>query len=300
MRLSKYIILFTLPLCLTSCIEQLEWKHGESASGRLVVEGSITTERKAHQVLLSRTQPAIVEELPEPVSNAVVTIDDGNVTFELNEISPGRYVTADTVMGKVGNIYHLIIQLDNEQFEAYAELQKSEPVEPITISKWDINLPQATEYDYFQFLFRDNFGSPMPYKYEVITEIDPDIKNHYPSTWTAPQWIQFILDRYQSTNDPVVSDSIYYLHPGLEPPAIFAYGESNEARLAYGSKVTEKFYSMTPEHYAYVRAVLSETEWRGLGPFGYQPANVPTNISNDALGYFSASDVYIVQQVITK
>ena len=300
MKAPKKILILAVLLPVTSCIEQLEWKHGESSSGRLVVEASITSERKSHEVLLSRTQAVIVDELPEPISNAVVTIDDGNVTFELNEASPGRYVTADTVIGEVGKTYHLTILLDGEQFEAYAELERAASVEPITISKWDINFPGATDYDYFQFLFRDNFGSPVPYKYEVITEIDPDIASRYPSDWTPPQWIRFLLDHYQSTNDPVVSDSIYYLHPGLEPPAIFAYGESNEARLAYGSKVIEKFYSMTPEHYAYVRAVLSETEWRGLGPFGYQPANVPTNISNNGLGYFFASDVYVVEQVITK
>jgi hypothetical protein len=43
---------------------------------------------------------------------------------------------------------------------------------------------------------------------------------------------------------------------------------------------------------------MSESDWQGLGPFGYLPADVPTNLSNGALGWFAASDVVKVEQII--
>lgn len=281
-----------------SCIEKLEWEEAESPSERLVVEGSITSEQKSHLIKLSRTQPVIVDKPPAPVTGAMVSISDGTQLFMLTEIEPGIYSTEATVQGIVGYTYQLRIEAEGEYYEAYATMIKAEPINAVSISPWDIKINFGEGVEYFQFLYRDNFGSKVPYKYEVTTEINPDVRDYYPSDWVVPRWIQTQLDKIEKENDPVTSDSIYYLHPGLEPPAIFAYGESNEPRLAYGSKVTEKFYSMTNEHYTFVRAMLSETEWKGLGPFGYVAANVSGNISNNALGYFYASDVFIIEQVV--
>ncbi|MEQ8425975.1 MAG: DUF4249 family protein, partial [Cyclobacteriaceae bacterium] len=222
---SVTILLLVLLLVVSSCIEQLEWRESENPSGQLVVEGSITSEQKSHIIKLTRTQGVVVAGSPSPVAGATVTIDDGSVTFPLTETKPGVYETANNVKGMVGNTYHLLVALNGEQYEAYAIMKKAEPIEPINISKWDINPSSSliTGEDYFQFIYRDNFGSPAPYKYEVITEIDPDLKDYYPSGWQPPRWLQFHLNKYALLNDPVSSDSTYYLHPGLEPPAIFAY-----------------------------------------------------------------------------
>ena len=298
--MNKRFFLAFITIVNYSCIEKLEWEEAENPSGRLVVEGSITSEQKAHQVKLIRTQPVIVSEKPVPVTGALVSISDGAQLFILTERESGIYSTKEDVQGQVGKTYQLIIDIEGEHYEAFAPMIKAEPTTPVSISKWDIPLNFGDGVDYFQFLYRDNFGSAVPYKYTVTSEINPNVKDYYPENWVVPQWIQTQLDKVASENDPVTSDSSYYLHPGLEPPAIFAYGESNEPRLAYGSKVIEKFYSMTDEHYNFVRAMLSETEWKGLGPFGYVAANVPSNISNNALGFFYASDVYIIEQVITK
>ena len=65
-----------------------------------------------------------------------------------------------------------------------------------------------------------------------------------------------------------------------------------------GSKITEKKYSLTNEYAAYLRALLAETEWQG-SLFENARDNLPTNISNNGLGYFSIcsviSDSLIVQ-----
>lgn len=98
----------------------------------------------------------------------------------------------------------------------------------------------------------------------------------------------------------MVVDSTYYINPGLEPPAVLAYGQTNFTQLLYGSKVLEKFYSLSDKHYQFVRAMLSETDWKSLGPFGYVEANVPTNLTNGAYGFFYASDVQVIEQEIMK
>ncbi len=275
----------------TSCIEVIDWEGQEQSSGRLVVEGLITSENTAHQVQLSRTQPVIVDTLPEMVSGAIVEIREGTNLIELTETSPGIYHT-DTLRGKVGATYLLTIRVDGTTYEASAQMAPAQPMDPIEVMPWDGQFQQPEGAEYFQFIFRDNFGTEVPNGYHITSRIPEDVADYYPPDWEMPQWIQ---DRLESGR-LVTSDSSYYLHPGLEPPAIFAYGETNVSGITYGTTIVEKYYSMTEEHYAFVRALMSETEWQGLGPFSYISANLPTNISNSALGFFAASDVYVIEQ----
>lgn len=293
LNLYIYRCLFLILICSTSCLEPLEWEEAENPSERLVVEGLITSERTVHIVKLSRTQPVIVESLPEMVSGARIIIREGEKEFYLKETAPGIYQT-DTLQGEVGKTYHLTIQWNNETYEAFAEMIKASPVEPIKVFPWDNQIQLPPNAEYFQFLYRDNFGASAPYRYKVFSELPENVADYYPPDWEMPDWIKRRLDN----QDLKTADSTFYLHPGLEPPAIFAYGETNVSGVTYGSRIVELFYSMTDEHYNYVRAVLSETEWKGLGPFSYISADVPTNLTNEALGFFAASDVLRVEQVV--
>ena len=292
---NKYICISQLLVLtfLTSCLETLEWEEAENPSERLVVEGLITSERTAHTVKLSRTQTVIVDTLPEMVSGAFVTIREGEKEYNLKETAPGIYQT-DTLQGEVGKTYHLTIQLNDQTYEASAQMIKATALEPVEIFPWDDQFPLPPGVEYFQFLYRDNFGTPSPYRYRVFSEIPENVADYYASDWEMPGWIKRRLEE----QDLRTADSTFYLHPGLEPPAIFAYGETNVSGVTYGSRVVELFYSMTDEHYNYVRAVLSETEWKGLGPFSYISADVPTNLTNGALGFFAASDVLRIEQVV--
>ncbi len=292
-RTNVYKYLFLIFLGFAACLQPLDWEEAENPSGRLVVEGLITSERTVHTVKLTRTQAVIVDTLPEMVSEAQVIIGDGEQEFHLQETAPGIYQT-DTLQGEVGKTYHLTVRWNDQTFEAFAEMVKAQPAEPVAVFKWDDRLQLPEGVTYFQFLYRDNFGAPAPYRYRVFSEIPENVADYYPPDWTVPNWIKRRMD----SGDLITADSTFYLHPGLEPPAIFAYGETNVSGVTYGSRIVELFYSMTDEHYNYVRAVLSETEWKGLGPFSYISADVPTNLTNGALGFFAASDVLRVEQVV--
>lgn len=274
------------------CIEPLEWEDDDVITGRLVIEGRITSETGPHYIYLSRTREVITEGAPAGVSGAEVIIDDGTHAHHLKEVRQGQYATDSTFIGQVGSTYTLQITLDGKTYESIAHMPKVEPLPPIEMIPWEGMTDAADQR--FQFTYRSNFGQPRPYHYSIALHVPEDPSKYYPEGWERPHWIDSVL----ASDDKLLRDSAYYLHPGLEPPALFAYGESTYAGYTYGTVVTEKFYSMTDEHYDFVRAVLSETDWQGLGPFGYVPANVPTNISNGALGWFSASDVAILEQTV--
>ncbi|MCB0668807.1 MAG: DUF4249 family protein [Saprospiraceae bacterium] len=284
------LIIIILLLVYASCIEPLEWMEEIVPASTLVVEGRITSEAGPHSIYLRRTQ-AVISEGPGPgVDNAIVMITDGTNTFRLHGEGSGKYSTDSLVRGEVGKTYELQILVENEMYTASATLHPAEPLEAMEIRPWAGDPDNQEGVQYFEFTYRSNFGAPRPYRYSLDIEIPENVRDYYPDDWQVPQWVERVL----GTPDHVLRDTAYYLHPGLEPPALLAYGESIYAGFTYGSLITEKFYSISPEHYEFIRALAAETDWRGLGPFGYIPANIPTNLSNGALGWFSASDVAIV------
>lgn len=289
----KYILLISL--LAYSCIEIVNVEEVQNISGTLVVEGGITSELKRHQVILTKSHGTTGKANPEPVTGAQLSIYDSRDTeYILTEQSSGMYFT-DSIAGEVGEVYTLVINYQNQRYEAIDSMVASAAVGPIALQP--LNVSQSISgTQYFEFFYRDNFGSSQPYTYTITSEIAKNVKDYYPADWQPADWLQKRLDESRF----VTTDSTYYLLPGLEPPAILAYGRTNDSRNLYGSIITERFYSMSPKYYAFIRAMLSETDWKTLGPFGYQSANVPGNVSNGAFGYFHASDVYLVSQEIQK
>lgn len=55
-------------------------------------------------------------------------------------------------------------------------------------------------------------------------------------------------------------------------------------------QVRLQMLSISKQKYDFYMAILLETDFSGAG-FAGPPANVPTNLSNGALGFFSVSDV---------
>lgn len=271
--------LFILILIQTSCIEEIEWEGSETSSGSLVVEGLLTDVEQEHIVKLSRTLPVVGVKNPEMVSGAQITISDGTTAFELMEKEPGIYSTNENVKGEVGKRYTLHIQLDGEEYFASDSMVTAPHIEPIEYETSTFN------DDFYMFTMRGNFGYPEPYKYRMIYKIPENAAAHYPQGWEAPEW----YIRRISENNLVSLDSNYFIHDAVEPAALLIYGEHNFNGILKGSIFTEYFYSMSDDYYTFIRAMMSETEWRGVGVVGSIPADVPGNISNGAFGFFAVS-----------
>ena len=82
---------------------------------------------------------------------------------------------------------------------------------------------------------------------------------------------------------------LFYTLPTLDVNEIFA-PETEHLSFPAGSVITERKYSLTPEHAEFIREMLSITNWRG-GLVDTAPSNAETNLSNGASGYFAASAV---------
>jgi hypothetical protein len=268
MRTLIQIVPFLLLIFLIgSCTERIELDLDESYT-RLLVDGGITNEVKSHRIQLATSGGYLGVDRDPPVSGATVTISDGTTIFPLEEApdEPGCYYTDPAVAGIPGNIYTLNIELPyaingTTFYTASCELFPLSPVDSIAI-RW---------FDPWKVWEIQCFATDPPtvdfYMFEILVNDTMTTEN---------------LDEKMVVND--------ILYNGQYTNGIGVGYLEEEENLRPGDTVTLRMSRLT-EDYAYFI-------WEAVGEAGYSnplfggpPANVKGNISNGAMGFFSASSV---------
>lgn len=279
---NRVLLLATfLSLFLSSCVEEIDSDAftGQSTN-RLVVEGSITTERKAHAVKLSRTRPAIPTGDSPGISGATVSIFDGTTLFPLKEIDtiPGSYLTDSTVAAEMGKTYTLRIELAGEIYTASTTIEPARPFETAA------NL----------FTPPNRLANPIAGNLTVFDLEFPKVRYG-----AAAPSREFFYAQEPIGHQPV--SAYYYQFPGIDPEGfLLNFSGSNQSLLVEaGTVITQYRYSLTQSYYQFIRNLYAETQFRG-GIFDRVPATVQGNISNGAFGFFSGSQVIARSFIVQK
>jgi len=246
-------------IAVVACEVEHDWPLQNTSPERLVVEGVMTNENKQHTIVLKTTMDTLNQ--PENyVNGAAVTIHDGSDIIMLEEaLERGHYQT-DSMRFVVGKSYTLIVQVANQVFEGTAEAVPVLSLKPIQVSGKGAD-------GRFSLTYRE---SEDPSMMEVIyywNEVDSISGN--------------IVDR--------LAKSYFYSIKTIDINKEFS-PEREEVRFPDSAIVIRRKYSLSPAHEAFIRSLLSETEWRG-SILDEAKGNVITNMSNGALGYFGVSMV---------
>lgn len=281
MRIFTYTNIFFIlgvAVIFISCVEEIDLAElNGPTTNKLVVEGSIISVNKEHSVKLSRTNTAVVTQPAQSVSGALVSISDGESTFWLKEkdLGTGIYLTDSTVKGEAGKTYTLTVEVDNK---IYTASDKMEPVK--TFSERD----NVFTSNYMFGSFERGFTLEIPLT--TFGHSEPALRE-----------IGF-LNSEQAKEKDLNDKSVFYQFPGVEvnglipriaEPIVFFEGDS-----MYQSRL-----SMSEAHYKYIKALLIQSEYFG-GALGTVPADIPTNLSEGAVGFFSASDVVYSNFVVNR
>ncbi|MEM1134428.1 MAG: DUF4249 family protein [Bacteroidota bacterium] len=256
----------------TACIEVIELSElDRPTSASLVIEGLITNETKPHAVSLSRTKVADSNSTGEKVSGAKVEITDGINVFRLSEIDtlPGIYVTEPNVTGEIGKTYTLTVEVDQITYAASDVMQPVAPFEPV------------------QALFEQ------PNRLENTLDNNTDIYDlrfphvRYGVAVPSRQTL-FAFDSIANG----LRQAVFYEFPRIDPQGfLLNFAGSNPMLVVQaGTTILQSKSSLSAPHYEFVRAVYSETRFRGA-LFDNIPGNAPTNVSNGGKGFFGASAV---------
>jgi hypothetical protein len=262
-----WIVLVFALLALVSCEEIMDVNFAGDSTKNLVVDGSITTDTAAHQVMLSYTGDYFKISDQVMATGAIVYISDGTDIIPLRELKDGVYYTPGNFAGRVGKKYTLNIKLpDGREYTASDSIEACAEIDSIRQSPNYNSYMSGYGYD---VLFYGHEPQPAGNHYMYRLYIDNKL---YTDTITE---VNFESDEF--VNGSFVRDY-----------QVFRINEKDLNKTA--STVTLEMNSISKKYYEFLSALMIETVWRG-SPWDGPPANIPGNVSKGATGFFRASDV---------
>jgi len=259
----KYPILAAAIILLagSSCQKVIDLKL-DSAATQIVIEGNITNVRGPQFVTVSQSVPFTNSNTFPPVSGAMVTITDnkGNI-YKLIEGPAGTYVI-NNLLGKSGTTYTLTVQVNGNTYTASSNM-------PATV-----------------------FFQPLSYTDDAFKKNSKLITIHYQDPANTPNQYRFIMNV-----NGIQVKSIF------DTDDTFTDGASvdidlyqNDFKIKTGDNVTVEEQCIDRNVFNYWFS-LSQQQDSGAGG-GTTPSNPPSNLSNNALGYFSAHTTFVQGIVI--
>jgi hypothetical protein len=276
-RFFAYLLLIIAP---AACTERIDIETGDSPP-RLVIYGHISTDTMQHSIRITRSAGYFSTDSPEGVSNATVTVSDGDgkvIPLTGDGTEPGLYRTAADVYGEEGKTYTLDVQLDfdgngiPEHYRSAAYLNRLNHIDSIGLQPSAVFRGQVEVLLYAQDEPEENF-------YSIFVAINDSTVNSTINKF----WIMddaFINGMY------IDGVACYYLNQEPDDD-----DDENEI-LHAGDTVTLNINAVSKEYAAFIGHVRSEI--RGSNPiFSGPPANVETNIrcvdnSIQVSGFFTA------------
>jgi hypothetical protein len=263
----KKILIYILPfLLLLSCVKKTDWSLKSQHTDLIVVEGIITDTMGAQTITITHPVSQL-NETPAPVSGANVIIADEDSVYTLIERPPnsGVYLTNSTFIAQTGKHYTLLIALNNRLYTAKATMVPGIHFNALKYSK------DKGDNLYHIDSVAKAFNTSDTAMWEVLLDWShvPGYENADPSKTKARL--------------------LYYTLPTLDVSQIFAPAVESITFPA-GTIIIERRYSLTREHAEFLRTLISETNWMG-GLFSTVPANVITNLSPGAVGFFAACSI---------
>lgn len=252
-----------------ACTEALDIDLNEGENNRLVVAGEITNEPGPYSVRLTRSTSYFYNRPAPAELGATVTISDGEQTFILtDDDNDGTYWTDSAARGVPGRTYTLNIKLTNgEEYEAVDHMPIPNRFDTIyyeyTNEEYGLTLPQ---YHYFFYAsFTEHEGVDDCYMFYVYFN-----DSCYNSKFEDVKW--------------TFAGSIYDGCGMFEKVQIC---DANEDSIPKKPEARFDLFSVSPEYHQFISDISDETFGNSTilqGP----PANIYTNVSNGALGFFCA------------
>ncbi|MBE0651970.1 MAG: DUF4249 domain-containing protein [Bacteroidales bacterium] len=263
-RFNAHIILIVATLTfvtgLWSCQKVIQ-VNLNSAAPQLVIDASISDQPGPDTVTLSQTVNFNQDNIFPPVTGATVVISDnfGNIDT-LKEVDPGKYLVSK-MRGIPGRTYFLNVNVNGALYSATSTMPFPVPIDSIAVEK--ISGQLISNKLRLLISFHDPKGIENYYRIlEKILNTQP-----IDGVIQLPTLGNILTDRL------------------LDGTEINYSAISNQPKLVVGDTVLVSLQSVDKNMYNYFRTVQQN------GSMSTTLSNPVTNLTNGALGYFSAYSV---------
>ncbi len=255
-RTSKLLFSLMVITLLSSCQKVIDIDLN-SSSPQIVIEGNVSDQPGPHYVKISKTANFSDANTFPVVAGALVKLaDNTGITEILTEISPGTYSTSPTLQGIVGRTYTLTVNSEGKEYVANATIPVPVNIDTLTIDKGI------------------SFGGRRPNK---------RVQVHFQDSLGVANYYHFVL-----THNGMPQKAIYITSDRIQDGNKRIYNLSDRTdTINSGDHVTVALQAIDGKVYEYFRT-LNQANNSGQSA---TPANPVSNLSNGALGYFSAYSV---------
>lgn len=246
-----YIFIAALLMCLLSCEKEIDVDL-KSVPPRIAIEGIVKHEQLA-TVHVTHTLDFDNNDGYPHLSGAIVTISDDRGNSEVLKQGANGWYTAEYMRGEIGCKYNLSVKYEGQEYTATSTMPPHVPINSITLKK-----NALVDYPYPIIYFDDPVGE-VNLHYRALVFINgkqhPDMQEFVATTEFNDGaknlgWALFI-DTYDEDNDPIKK----------------------------GDELTIEFQCIDKGTYKFFDSLVNQVG---------TPTNPISNISNGALGYFSA------------
>ncbi len=201
---------------------------------------------------------------PEAVSGLVVEITDGRSIHPLHEdrSRPGTYLTSPDFAGEAGRGYQLRIHQGDKLITAISYLREVTPIQNMRPYQVQNNPPLYEVY---------------------ITDSDEPAIVRLELDWSH-------VPGYDTLSHAENHALIYHYTLGTIDVNRMFPPDREAVRFPPGTIVFREKESVNGQYEEFLRGMISETDFRG-GVFDVLPGNARTNLTEGAIGYFTATQV---------
>ncbi|MDP4284921.1 MAG: DUF4249 domain-containing protein [Bacteroidota bacterium] len=253
----KYLVIVSVALLLGIGCKKVIQVNLKNVTPRIVITGEVNNQPGPYIVTISKTVNYTSDNAFPPVSGALVIIAGNGNTDTLTETSPGTYAT-HTITGRPGRLYSLYVSVEGKVYTSAS------------------TMPQPVQLDSIGYAASNRFND----KINAITYFQdpPDVSNYYQFNEYLNQ-TQFQNNRVGSVFDDRLSDGKYITYT--------LYNDSTD--INKGDTLTIQMNCIDENVYNYLNTLSSITDQNSFQ--SPTPDNPTSNISNNALGYFSANTI---------
>jgi hypothetical protein len=256
MKIFKYLRPFLLLFFLFSCTKVVNINLN-STNPNIVIEGIVSDAPGPYQVQLTQTVNFSDPNVFPPVTGATVKITDSElgITDSLKEVVPGTYITQKLLQGIIGHTYQLLVLSNGQTYAASSTMPAKVNLDSVSFSTTNIFGTKSTSAV-------ANFQDPA------------GIANYY----TFTEYVNGqAIDQTFNFSDRL-SDGTYIRRQ------LF----NDSSYINPGDQVSIEMHCVDSQVWQYFNTL---GQAKGNNSQAITPANPLSNISNNALGYFSAQTV---------
>ena len=257
-----------------------------------VIYGTITDQNIRQQIQISSSSGYFDKEQNKRISNAVVTLrEDSSLisrSYALTQdsVGSGIYLTQDPFIGKPGWNYRLSVTMDfNNDGVAEEYTAACTMPEKLNIDSFNITKKKVGEYTLFSL--------------NINAQDQENVDNYYFGKYSVNGVWYHKISKYIAFNDvsldgQYVKNLSVWNFNDIQDKSKFSDDDAKDmVFLTSGDSMVVEFSNISKAYFDFINDCTHQKN--GSNPmFGGPPANISTNISNGARGFFTAYAVSTV------